>query len=111
MPTHLSGKTKEWAWGNFTTFSGSLNTLFGMVSKHDLLQYSINGATSLCRVIGFGKTTLNQHAAFAQPLEQVTAQQWSLRVDVVVIVPDHVFLGVVADFMLGDNFCPLLHVF
>ena len=110
MPTHLSGKKKEWAWGNFTTFSGSLNTSFGMVSKKDLLQYSFNGATSLCRVIGFGKTTLNQHAAFAQPLEQVAAQQWSLRVDVVVIVPDHVFVGVVPYFVVGDNFFPLLHV-
>ena len=111
MPTHLSGKTKVWAWGNFTTFSGSLNTVFGMVSKHDLLQYSFNGATSLCRVIGFGKTALNQHAAFAQPLEQVAAQQWSLRVDVVVIVPDHVFVGAVPYFMMGDKFFPLLHVF
>ena len=81
-----------------------------MVSKNDLLQYSFNGATSLCRVIGFGKTTLNQHAAFAQPLEQVAAQQWSLRADVVVIVPDHVFVGVVPYFIRDGNFCPLLHV-
>ena len=94
-------------------YSGDFDctTGFGMVSKKDLLHYSFNGATSLCRVIGFGKTALNQHAAFAQPLEQVDAQQWGLRVDVVVIVPDHVFVGAVPYFMMGDKFFPLLHVF
>ena len=115
-PFHLVGKlhdtdvevmlTTSGAVYRFLSWAGCLNSLSGLLSKGDVLQYKVNGSTFLGLALGFGKTSAAEpftYAAFVRPCSLVARSRFAPQAEAVSIVWVGALIGSVPFVLNPDN--------
>ena len=103
-PIHLSGSVRPW---DFTTLwpgeglircifrAPHLNTEMGMMGKHDVLQYDVDGSVRMGMAMGYAQTTSQRfpYVAFIWPFEGLSPSTWRKQFATIAILDARAIVG------------------